>query len=86
MPGATTDPRVRQVLEEAVHSLDLSSISMPSGAGHDAQNLARICPTGMIFVPSVRGVSHSPREFTRAEDVENGVNVLLQAILRLDQE
>ena len=58
---------------------------MPSGAGHDAQNLARIGPMGMIFVPSVGGISHSPKEFTKPEDIVNGANVLLQAVLAVDQ-
>jgi N-carbamoyl-L-amino-acid hydrolase len=54
-----------------------------SGAGHDGQSLADMCPVGMIFVPSVDGASHSPREFTKWEDCVNGANVLLQAALRL---
>jgi N-carbamoyl-L-amino-acid hydrolase len=58
---------------------------MPSGAGHDAQDLAKIGPMGMIFVPSVGGISHSPKEFTKPEDIANGANVLLQTVLRLDQ-
>jgi beta-ureidopropionase / N-carbamoyl-L-amino-acid hydrolase len=82
---ALSDPAVRAVIADAVRDLGLSSQSMPSGAGHDAQDLARICPMGMIFVPSVRGISHSPLELTRPEDVENGANVLLQTVLRLDQ-
>jgi N-carbamoyl-L-amino-acid hydrolase len=82
---ALTDPAIRRVIEEAVGDLGLAGQRMPSGAGHDAQELARIGPMGMIFVPSVDGVSHSPREFTRPEDVENGANVLLQTVLRLDQ-
>jgi N-carbamoyl-L-amino-acid hydrolase len=53
---------------------------MPSGAGHDAQNLARLAPTGMIFVPSVQGRSHSPAELTTWDDIENGANVLLAAV------
>jgi N-carbamoyl-L-amino-acid hydrolase len=59
---------------------------MPSGAGHDAQDLARIAPIGMIFVPSVGGISHSPKEFTTASDMANGASVLTQAILKLDQK
>ena len=57
---------------------------MPSGAGHDAQEIARIAPVGMIFVPSVDGISHSPKEFTRPQDMANGANVLLQTVLRID--
>ena len=84
-PPALSTPAVRQVIADAVHDLGLSSLSMPSGAGHDAQDLARIGPMGMIFVPSVKGISHSPLELTRPDDVTNGANVLLQTVLRLDQ-
>ncbi len=83
---ALSDPSVRAVISAAVQGLGLSSQAMPSGAGHDAQDLARICPMGMIFVPSVQGISHSPLELTRPEDVRNGANLLLQTILRLDQQ
>ena len=54
---------------------------MPSGAGHDAQMFAPNCPTGMIFVPSVDGISHNVREFTKPEDIEAGANVLLRIML-----
>ena len=83
--AALSDPAVRAVITQAAQNLGLSTQIMPSGAGHDAQDLARIGPMGMIFVPSVKGISHSPQEFTRPEDVENGANTLLQTILRLDQ-
>ncbi len=82
---ALSDPRIRAVIADAVASLQLTSQLMPSGAGHDAQDLARICPMGMIFVPSEKGISHSPLELTTPQDVTNGANVLLQTILRLDQ-
>jgi N-carbamoyl-L-amino-acid hydrolase len=81
---ALSDPRIRAVIADAVAGLRLTSQPMPSGAGHDAQDLARIGPMGMIFVPSVKGISHSPLELTRPQDVTNGANVLLQTILRLD--
>jgi N-carbamoyl-L-amino-acid hydrolase len=58
---------------------------MQSGAGHDTQQISLIAPVGMIFVPSVGGISHSPNEFTKGEDMENGANVLLHTILALDQ-
>jgi N-carbamoyl-L-amino-acid hydrolase len=58
---------------------------MPSGAGHDAQDVARLAPVGMIFVPSVGGISHSPKEFSRPEDIANGANVLLRTLLKLDK-
>lgn len=82
--AALSDSGVRDVVAAAASGLGLSRTVMPSGAGHDAQNLARICPMGMIFVPSAGGISHAPQEFTAPQDVTNGVNVLLQAVLRLD--
>jgi N-carbamoyl-L-amino-acid hydrolase len=81
---APTDPRVRAVIADAAKSLGLSTKALPSGAGHDAQDVARIAPTGMIFVPSVNGISHAPKEFSRPKDIENGANVLLETVLRLD--
>lgn len=81
---ALTDPAIQDLLEESARDLGLSSLRLPSGAGHDAQEMARIAPIGMIFVPSVGGISHSPREYTRNQDMENGANVLLQAILKID--
>jgi N-carbamoyl-L-amino-acid hydrolase len=83
--SALSHPELRTIISQAAKSLGLSSQLMQSGAGHDAQDLARICPTGMIFVPSVNGISHSPQELTRPEDVENGANVLLLTVLRLDR-
>jgi N-carbamoyl-L-amino-acid hydrolase len=81
---APTDPRVRQLIADAAKSLGLSTATLPSGAGHDAQDMARIAPTGMIFIPSVAGISHAPKEFSRPQDVENGANVLLETVRRLD--
>jgi hypothetical protein len=57
---------------------------MPSGAGHDAQDMTHIAPTGMIFVPSAGGISHSPKEFTSPEDIANGVDVL-RTVLAIDR-
>jgi beta-ureidopropionase / N-carbamoyl-L-amino-acid hydrolase len=74
---------VQQAYAKACDDLGLTHVSLISGAGHDGQSLADLCPVGMIFVPSVDGASHSPREFTKREDCINGANVLLQAALRL---
>jgi N-carbamoyl-L-amino-acid hydrolase len=82
--AAPTDERIRRLIEESAEGLGLTHRHMPSGAGHDAQEMARIAPVGMIFVPSVDGISHSPKEFTRPADMANGANVLLQTILRID--
>jgi len=82
---APTDERMRRIIARAAESLGLKHQLMPSGAGHDAQDMTHIAPTGMIFVPSVGGVSHSPKEFTAPEDMANGANVLLQTILAIDR-
>jgi len=82
---APTDQRLRKIIQESATGLGLTTKLMPSGAGHDAQNLARIVPIGMIFVPSVGGISHSPKEFTTASDMANGASVLMRAILKLDE-
>jgi N-carbamoyl-L-amino-acid hydrolase len=81
---APTDTRIRQLIDESAKELKLTTKLMPSGAGHDAQDMARLAPVGMIFVPSVGGISHSPREFSRPEDIANGANVLLHTLLKLD--
>ncbi|HEV8366752.1 MAG TPA: Zn-dependent hydrolase [Pyrinomonadaceae bacterium] len=81
---APTDVRFRGMIDEAAKQLGLTTKLMPSGAGHDAQEIADLCPVGMIFVPSRDGISHSPREFSKPEDITNGANVLLQTLLKLD--
>jgi len=83
---APTDPRMRKAIIEVAKQLGLTYKEMPSGAGHDAQDMAQIAPIGMIFVPSVGGISHSPKEYTKPQDMANGANVLLQTILRIDRE
>src|SRR5262249_12431844 len=82
---ALTDPRMRALVAAVADDLGLRHLDLPSGAGHDAQELARIAPMGMIFIPSVGGISHSPKELSRPEEITAGANVLLQAVLRLDQ-
>ena len=81
-PTPMSDPAHR-AFAEACNELGLSHTPLTSGAGHDAQSLADLCPVGMIFVPSVDGTSHSPREFTKWEDCVNGANVLLHATLKM---
>ncbi len=83
--GAPTDVRVMQLIEESAAELGLSHHRMPSGAGHDAQSIAPLAPTGMIFIPSIGGVSHSPDEYSRPEDIIAGVNVLLNTLLKIDR-
>lgn len=81
---ALTDPRIQHVIAGEAQRLGLKAMVMPSGAGHDAQDIARIAPIGMIFVPSVGGISHSPREYTRPADIDNGIGVLLRAVQAID--
>jgi len=75
---------VQKAIRESCTDLGLRYRALPSGAGHDAQMMATLGPMGMIFVPSVGGISHSPKEFTSDEDCINGAEVLLETILRLD--
>ncbi|MCU1478701.1 MAG: Zn-dependent hydrolase [Subtercola sp.] len=87
-PSVTVPPvpmhgLVQRAVADAADELGLSRTSIASGAGHDSQNMAHLAPTGMIFVPSVGGRSHSPAEFTAWSDVTNGANVLLATVLRL---
>jgi beta-ureidopropionase / N-carbamoyl-L-amino-acid hydrolase len=84
-PALTAKP-AQEIIAQLAKSLGLSYKYMPSGAGHDSQEMALICPIGMIFVPSRDGISHSPKEFTKASDMANGANVLLQTILAMDKK
>jgi N-carbamoyl-L-amino-acid hydrolase len=82
---ALTDKSFQKLIDESARSLNFSTKVMPSGAGHDAQEIARIGPVGMIFIPSISGISHSPKEFSRPQDIENGANVLVQTVLAFDE-
>jgi len=77
------DPAVVDLVEATARRLGHPVRRLPSGAGHDAQMLARVCPAGMIFVPSVGGISHNVEEFTALPDLEAGANVLLHTLLAL---
>ena len=85
-PPALATPRIQHEIETAAAGLGLTTMHLPSGAGHDAQILAKVTEMGMIFVPSLRGISHSPKEATPWPDCANGANVLLQTLLRLDRQ
>jgi N-carbamoyl-L-amino-acid hydrolase len=81
---ALADARVQAHIEAAATALGLPFTHLPSGAGHDAQLLATLGPMGMIFVPSIAGISHSPKELTPWSDCANGANVLLHTLLAVD--
>lgn len=77
------DEQVVDLVESLAQQHNRSVMRMPSGAGHDAQMLARVCPTSMIFTPSVKGISHNPDEFTLADDLVAGSNILLDTMWSL---
>lgn len=79
------DEDIVELIEEASSNRGLNSRKMTSGAGHDAQMMARICPTAMIFVPSVKGISHNPKEFTEEVDLIAGANILLDVVWKLSE-
>jgi N-carbamoyl-L-amino-acid hydrolase len=84
-PPALATPAVQEAIARASSALRLETLRLPSGAGHDAQMMAQLGPMGMIFVPSVGGISHSPKELTTWQDCANGANVLLGTVLDLDR-
>ena len=83
---ALMDKGIMAKISAVAKQLGYSQKTMQSGAGHDAQEMAHITRAGMIFIPSVGGISHSPKEFSKPSDMANGANVLLQTILMLDKE
>jgi beta-ureidopropionase / N-carbamoyl-L-amino-acid hydrolase len=83
---ALTVPALQYAIRASAREAGLGTLDLPSGAGHDAQNVARFAPVGMIFVPSRGGISHSPLEYTSPEQAGNGAEVLYRALLRLDTQ
>lgn len=81
-PPMSLSPEVNKAITQAAQTLGLNYTPIGSMAGHDGQSLADICPVGMIFVPSVQGISHSPQEFSHWNDCVNGTNVLLQTVFQ----
>nr|MBP7249331.1 M20/M25/M40 family metallo-hydrolase [Negativicutes bacterium] len=72
-----------ELLSECADQEKLKSRVMPSGAGHDAMCMARLAPTGMIFIPCKEGISHNPDEYTSPEEIDRGIRVLKRAVERL---
>ena len=77
------DDAVVDLVERVAREQGNTTRRMPSGAGHDAQMLARVCPAGMVFVPSAGGISHNPAEHTDDAQLAAGADVLLQVMLEL---
>ena len=82
---ALADHGIQATIRAAARSANLATMDLPSGAVHDAGEISRLAPMGMIFVPSHAGISHAPQEFTAPGDVANGVEVLYRTILLLDK-
>ena len=78
------DKKIVDVISETALEMDLTVKKMNSGAGHDAQMMARICPAAMVFVPSKDGISHNPKEHTELNDLKAGAEVLLNVVQKLD--
>jgi len=84
-PALTSDA-FKEAIRLSARDAGFETMDLPSGAGHDAQNVAHFAPMGMIFVPSRGGISHSPLEYTSPEQAANGAEVLYRAVLRLDRQ
>ncbi|HUF50990.1 MAG TPA: Zn-dependent hydrolase [Longimicrobiales bacterium] len=82
---ATADARMQDVIENTARRLGHATVRLPSGAGHDAQEIAQLAPMGMIFIPSRDGISHSAEEYSEPAWITNGANVLLHTLLALDR-
>jgi N-carbamoyl-L-amino-acid hydrolase len=80
------DAAMAGLIERIARTQGHTTMRLPSGAGHDAQMMARLCPTGMIFVPSVGGLSHNVAEYTTPADLEAGAAVLLDALMALAED
>jgi len=86
LPPAFMDKELQKKIDTSAKRLGFTTKFMQSGPYHDSSQMSLIAPVGMIFVPSVGGISHSPKEFTKTVDMTNGANVLLQTILSVDKE
>ena len=82
---ALTDAAIQSDIRAAARAAGYTALDLPSGAGHDAQQVAHLAPIGMIFVPSRGGISHSPLEYSSPSDVANGAEVLFRTVLLTDE-
>jgi beta-ureidopropionase / N-carbamoyl-L-amino-acid hydrolase len=81
---ARSEAAIQNAIRDAAESLGLATMDLPSAAVQDSQQIAKIAPMGMIFVPSRDGISHSPKEFSSWQDIANGAEVLYRVVLLLD--
>jgi allantoate deiminase len=85
IPATALDARITAAVREAIAACGLNVMELPSGAGHDAMMMAKLCPSGMIFLRCKDGISHNPAESITVEDADLGVRVLLEAVRRVDR-
>jgi N-carbamoyl-L-amino-acid hydrolase len=88
-PGATptiASKEIQDKMVQAAQSLGISYINMQSGAGHDVQEMGKLGPIGLVFIPSKDGISHNPKEYSSPEEMAYGANVMLQTVLLLDKD
>lgn len=85
-PQVRFPDRIIEIAQRSCEKLKFPYLTLPSGAGHDASYLAEIAPTGMIFVPSVNGLSHCPDEYTPLEDIVRGIKLMGDIVLELDRQ
>ncbi len=86
VPPVGCDERIQTLIQESIAEIGAETVSLPSGAGHDGMQFKDRFPIGMIFVRSIDGISHNPRELSLAEDIEKGAEVLYRTLLKLDRE
>lgn len=84
-PPVACLPEIQAIMKKAAETRNYAHTTVVSGAGHDAMQMANLCPVGMLFVPSVNGISHHPEEFTRLEDLVAGMEVLLESVIDINQ-
>ncbi len=82
---AITDSRIRDMITQSATAAGLTTLALPSGAGHDTQDMAKIAPSAMIFIPSKGGISHSPEESSSASDLAHGITVMYHTLLNMDK-
>jgi len=82
-PPTPMDANIIEMIKKSCEKQGVSYMKIPSGAAHDSQVISRIAPVGMIFVPSKNGVSHNPKEFTKPELLEKGVDILAETLHQL---
>jgi allantoate deiminase len=85
IPATVLDARIIAAVRDSIAACGMEVVELSSGAGHDAMMMAKLCPSGMIFLRCKDGISHNPAESITVEDADVGVRLLLETVRRLDQ-